>query len=82
MPGLDRTGPEGQGSRTGREMGKCTSRSEAPSIQDRDSENERVSGLGRGLGRGPGKGRGRGLGRGFGRGRSRGLGRGPGKGNA
>lgn len=23
MPGLDRTGPEGKGSRTGRQMGKC-----------------------------------------------------------
>jgi hypothetical protein len=76
MPGLDRTGPEGQGSRTGREMGKCTSQSEAPSIQDRDSENEHFKGLGRGLGRGPGKGRGRGLGRGPGKGRGRGRGRG------
>ena len=25
MPGLDRTGPEGQGSRTGRRLGKCNS---------------------------------------------------------
>ncbi len=26
MPGFDKTGPEGQGSRTGRMMGKCNSK--------------------------------------------------------
>ena len=58
MPGLDRTGPEGQGSRTGRQMGKC-----APKQEESDGENGFGKALGRGRGRGFGKGPGRGLGR-------------------
>ena len=55
MPGLDRTGPEGKGSRTGRNRGRCNPENE---------RNERWSGLG--LGRGLGR-RGRQGGRGLGR---------------
>lgn len=51
MPNKDGTGPEGKGSKTGRQMGNC-----------KDAEPQR--GLGRGLGP---CGRGRGCGRGFGR---------------
>jgi len=64
MPGFDRTGPLGKGSRTGRGFGKCDpEKGESPD----ESNNTR---FGRGLGRGRG-GRGRGLGRGMGRGRGR-----------
>lgn len=78
MPGLDRTGPMGQGSQTGRKEGKCNNEN-----QTIEEELPRGRGLGRGfrnrqgfgnedlesvkgrgLGRGPGKGMGRGLGRG------------------
>lgn len=50
MPNLDRTGPEGKGSKTGRGMGKCR--------RDSNSEGPQNSGMGRGLGRGRGHGRG------------------------
>jgi len=54
MPGFDRTGPEGAGPMTGRQLGRCTG-------------NTRVTpGRGFGYGRGYGFGRGRGWGRGFG----------------
>ena len=53
MPGGDRTGPMGQGPRTGRQMGNC------PGAVP-------VGGFGRGFGRGMGRGFGRGMG--FGRG--------------
>lgn len=56
MPGLDSTGPEGQGSRTGRQMGNCR------------PDAEKDLGIGRGQGRGKGKG-GRAFGRGKGEGR-------------
>lgn len=84
MPGLDRTGPEGQGSRTGRQMGKCAPRKKASgeatdqtdtskeNIQEEDFNNVVGSRLGRFQGRGPGRGAGRGPGRGAGRGRNRG----------
>lgn len=60
MPGFDRSGPMGQGSQTGRGMGKCNP--DAPSI-------DQYYGLGRGMGcrRGLGAGFG-GAGRGWGRG--------------
>ncbi len=35
MPGLDRLGPQGQGSRTGRGMGKCNS----PKTDDKTTDN-------------------------------------------
>ena len=52
MPGMDRTGPAGEGPLTGRGLGPCG----------------RGLGFRRGFGRGLGTGFGRGLGRGFGRG--------------
>ncbi len=69
MPGLDRTGPEGQGSRSGRQMGKCSNKESSISGQ----EPQMGQGLGRGMGRGAGKAAKRALRRGTGQG----LGRGP-----
>lgn len=46
MPGFDRTGPMGQGSQTGRKMGKCNSKNETQA-----EELPRGRGLGRGLGK-------------------------------
>ncbi len=46
MPGLDRTGPEGKGSRTGREQGKCKSGKEH---SEKTGEHSQRYGLGRGL---------------------------------
>ena len=55
MPNKDGTGPEGKGSKTGRQMGNC-----------KDAEPQPGLGSGRGLGRGTGPcGRGKGCGRGF-----------------
>ena len=51
MPGLDRTGPQGQGPRTGRQMGKCASR-ETSTEKEQLTEN---TGKGKGMGRGMGK---------------------------
>ena len=51
MPGLDKTGPEGKGSMTGRGIGPCN-----PNTS---------KGFGRGMGRGMGRGRGQGFGRRF-----------------
>ncbi|MFC2138582.1 DUF5320 domain-containing protein [Bacteroidota bacterium] len=71
MPGFDRTGPEGQGSRTGRAMGKCNpeNRKNKNVSEDEDFVPGRGLrlGLGRRFGRGSGKGVGRGMGRGYGR---------------
>jgi hypothetical protein len=53
MPGLDKTGPEGKGSRTGRKLGKCTN---VP-------ENEIKEKLGRGMGLRRKAGGGKGLGK-------------------
>jgi len=61
MPGFDRTGPEGQGSRTGRGLGRCNPDSKN---DDRSQDDFRP---GRGFGWGRGRGRGRGRGFGFGR---------------
>ena len=59
MPRGDRTGPQGQGSRTGRRQGRCTAEGGVPDFRgqvgfgtSRDS--------GRGAGQGPGRGGGRG----------------------
>ena len=75
MPGFDRTGPEGQGSRTGRQMGKCANKDSFEFGQESQ------------IGKGPGRGMGRGMGRGVGRAAGRaarwenkpGTGRGPGR---
>lgn len=64
MPGLNRKGPAGEGSMTGRKMGRCTQFGEklidkngqAESTQD---SNEKNSGRGFGFGR---RGQGRGMG--------------------
>ncbi|WP_158522771.1 DUF5320 domain-containing protein [Geofilum rhodophaeum] len=71
MPGMDRTGPLGQGPRTGGQRGKCNSAASSVEVD----RNGRGFGAGRGLGRGQGNGQGRGLGRGAGRGAGRGSGR-------
>ena len=60
MSGLDRKGPQGEGPKTGRGLGKCNP--EKTNLDEK--ENPLGLGLGRRLGRGQGKGRGRG--RGFG----------------
>ncbi|MDY0145758.1 MAG: DUF5320 domain-containing protein [Kiritimatiellia bacterium] len=69
MPRQDGTGPQGQGSRTGREQGSCPSdlqKTPAPNTTPPST-----SARGRGQGRGPGAGGGRGSGRGGGRGGQR-----------
>ena len=79
MPGFDRTGPEGQGSRTGRQLGKCSK----PEDQADGKESQTGQGLRRGMGRGAGRAAGRaarrGTGREPGRGPRNGSGRGPGR---
>lgn len=63
MPGRNGTGPEGNGSMTGRKLGPC------PETNTNTSTNANVGpGIGRGAGRGMGRGRGRGFGNGQGRG--------------
>ncbi len=64
MPGRDKTGPEGIGPLTGRQMGLCVE-------NERGAFSNSGRGYGRGFGRGGGRGfgYGRGLGRGFGYGR-------------
>ena len=54
MPGFDRTGPEGEGSRTGRGMGKCNPKN---NVTD-----DTLQGRGQGRGRGFGRARGGGFG--------------------
>ena len=54
MPRGDKTGPNGEGPKTGRGLGPCTT----TKIQNANM----VRGPGRGRGRGPGPGRGRGRG--------------------
>lgn len=87
MPGLDRTGPQGQGSRTGRQMGKCTSPGKSRKSEkdpegttgtDPQNETNEEFDLN---GPGPFRGRGFGHGAGWGPGKSpgRGMGRGGGR---
>lgn len=68
MPGLNQTGPTGQGPRTGRRMGRCNpdnkGKTDDEILQNRNSTVEPGQGMGRGLGFGRGQGGpGRGLGR-------------------
>ena len=70
MPRGDRTGPMGEGPKTGRQMGYCTGH-DSPGFVAMNPNWRR--GFGRGLGRGWGRGRGPGGGFGYGRG----LGYGP-----
>jgi len=58
MPGLDRTGPEGKGSRSGRGLGKCKDPENSKMTEFNSSEES--WGRGRGFGRGRGRGQGRG----------------------
>ncbi len=61
MPGFDRTGPEGQGSKTGRGLGKCNPNRQTT---QQSSEEERSFGAGKGRrkhNRGFGRGQGRGI---------------------
>ncbi len=72
MPGLNRKGPLGEGSMTGRKMGRCNPENRGKTddeiIQNRIPESSETK---KGIGWGLGRGRGRGLGRGLGRGRFR-----------
>ncbi len=70
MPQGDRTGPQGQGPKTGRGRGKCNPKGVIPAPQDQNGK-----GTGRGQGRGSGRGAGRGTGRGGGQGNGKGRGR-------
>ena len=69
MPGLDRTGPESRGPRTGRGLGKCNPDSQDKGMDAAPEDFPDERGFGRGFGRGRGQGRfrfrggGRGLGR-------------------
>ena len=69
MPGLDRTGPESKGSRTGRGLGKCNPDSQVTGTDTAPEEFPDERGFRRGLGRGKyfGRNRFRGGGRGLGR---------------
>ncbi len=69
MPSGDRTGPVGQGPRTGRSLGLCSGY-DSPGF---------TKGFGMGRGFGLGRGSGRGFGRGFGLGQGYGRGRGMGR---
>jgi len=73
MPGLDQTGPHGQGAMTGRKAGRCTNflssmkkEKTNPTVRSNDDTNSEVMpgrGTGTGMRRGQGgRGRGRGLG--------------------
>ena len=62
MPGLDKTGPNGEGPMTGRRMGTCANASnQTPTAPQAGMGLGRGSGLGRGGGRFGGRGRGRGF---------------------
>ena len=65
MPNFDKTGPQGQGPKTGRGMGNC----------DNNFAQQNVGFFGRVFGRGRGRGNGQGFGRGRGRGNGQGFGR-------
>ncbi|MBP7496267.1 MAG: DUF5320 domain-containing protein [Bacteroidales bacterium] len=75
MPGLNQTGPSGQGPMTGRRMGRCTNyganlrpnEDNAPYINETQPDFFQGKGMGYGRGMGFGRGRGfRGRGMGFG----------------
>ncbi len=84
MPGFDRTGPNGEGSRTGRGLGKCNpERDNDPNLEDDDLRGDCGRRFRFGQGWWKGRNRGAGLGRRAGRGAGgpgRGIGRGAGRG--
>jgi hypothetical protein len=43
MPGLDRTGPEGQGSQTGRRLGKCSPDNRINQAGNKEDNNREVT---------------------------------------
>lgn len=63
MPGLDRTGPEGKGSRSGRGLGKCkdpeNSKENDLNLAEESRGWRRRFGFGGGFGKGQGRGQGR-----------------------
>ena len=65
MPGLDRTGPESRGSRTGRGFGNCRPDSKSNEMDNtsQDVQDDRGFGRGKAQGRNRFRGGGRGLGR-------------------
>lgn len=67
MPNLDKSGPNGQGSMSGRQLGLCG----CNAIGVATMEERAMCGQGRGRRRGRGQGRGNGQGNGQGRGRGR-----------
>jgi len=74
MPRGDRTGPQGQGPKTGRSLGPCGPGTEEMPVPEENVGFFRRLGRGLGLGRsgqGRGMGQGQGQGRGMGRGRNR-----------
>lgn len=75
MPNNDRSGPQGQGPRSGRGMGRC-----GGPVVENDGGAQPGRGMGRGRAAGPGAGPGPGKGAGQGRGQAGGPGRGPGRG--
>ena len=82
MPNLNRRGPNGEGSRTGRGLGRCNPQNKGKTdeeiLRDRtenDSNQEIFYGRGRQLGYGQGRGLDRGNGLGLGRGQGPHLGR-------
>ncbi len=68
MPRGDRTGPQGQGPRTGKGLGPCGAGTDGSSMPEENSGFFRRLGRGLGFGR---SGQGRGQGSGTGRGRNR-----------
>jgi hypothetical protein len=68
MPGMNGTGPMGQGPLTGRGMGFCNPKNPAVREDGQGYGFGRGMGMGQGLGRGPAGGLGRGARRGLGRG--------------
>ena len=76
MPQGDRTGPQGQGPKTGRAIGKCDPKGKTPAPKGQGGTAATGQGQGRGAGRGAGRGQGQGAGRGAGRGGGRGSGKG------
>lgn len=67
MPGLNRRGPQGEGSMTGRKMGRCNPDNQGKTddeiLQNKDLSQESGQGMGRGFGFGCGFGFARGQGR-------------------
>jgi hypothetical protein len=69
MPGLNQTGPMGQGRMTGRRMGKCSNFGANVNNSTNQTDNANESTFVRGMGRGWATGKGMGAGRGMGMGR-------------